>query len=372
MKKKVFFILFMLIWIFLILANIFIKTPVFSEQENRMLAKFPSFSWDALVSGEYAKQLDTYINDHFVFRDQWLKLESLEEIIQGKTEHNDVYIGKEGSLFEKFQMTQTKWNHLQDTTQRIKRFADKLDVPSYMLLIPNAIFIYPEKLPQNAVVTDQKEVINKTYEELRNTVQTIDVSSCLSKHKEEYLYFKTDHHMTSDGAYWVYEQFCQAVGIVPRQKQEWNRIRVSNSFLGTLDSKVQRIGQESDEIVVYQSQANLTLKQVDYDGKIQNSIFAPEYLEKKDKYSYFLNGNNAKIVIKTNIQNAKKILIIKDSYAHNFIPFLCEHYEEIHVIDPRYYRASISEYIQKQKVTECLFLYNVSNFVTDLGLRSLT
>ena len=146
---------------------------------------------------------------------------------------------------------------------------------------------------------------------------------------------------------------------------------VSKEFLGTFDSKAQVINQEKDQIDIYLNSYNQDIISAEYDKETTNSIFNKEYLDKKDKYSFFLNGNNAKVVIKTKVENDKKLLVIKDSYAHIMAQFLCQNYEEIHFIDPRYYKASLTEYIKQNNITEILFLYNVSNIVTDLGILSL-
>ena len=94
-------------------------------------------------------------------------------------------------------------------------------------------------------------------------------------------------------------------------------------------------------------------------------------MDKKDKYSYFLNGNNAKVVIKTNVNNGKKLLVIKDSYSHIMAQFLCQNYEEVHFLDPRYYNLPLMDYCKENDIDETLFLYNVSNLVSDLGIRNV-
>ena len=96
-----------------------------------------------------------------------------------------------------------------------------------------------------------------------------------------------------------------------------------------------------------------------------------EYLDKKDKYSFFLNGNNAKVVVKTNVENNRNLLVIKDSYAHIMAQFLCQNFEEIHFIDPRYYKLSLTEYATENNITDILFLYNISNMISDLGILSV-
>ena len=154
------------------------------------------------------------------------------------------------------------------------------------------------------------------------------------------------------------------------KKYKFKKEIVSTDFLGTFDSKAQVFNQEKDIIEAYKSNENEDVEG-DYDGVIYNSIFNEDYLNKKDKYSYFLNGNSAKVVIKTKVKNGKKLLVIKDSYAHALAQFLCQNYEEIHFIDPRYYKLSISDYIKENDITDIVFLYNVSNIVTDVNIRTI-
>lgn len=367
MKNKIFFITFILIWAILIILNIFKTNRTFSEQENRVLARVPEFSLEELVNGEYSKNLDNYINDHFIFRDGWLKVNSGMELVLQKTEVNDVYVGKDGYLFEKFRFNE---KNIKIATERIENFSKNVEIPVYFILIPNSIYINQDKLPSNVYVENQEQIINNMYENMVYT-KTIDVTDDLKENKDKYIFFKTDHHMTSDGAYLIYKKYCEEIGINPSKKEEFQREVVSTEFLGTFDSKAQILNQQMDEIVVYKNEANTNLTSVQYDNTTTESIFNEEYLKVKDKYSYFLNGNNSKVVVKTKVQNGRKLLVVKDSYAHIMAQFLCENYEEIHFIDPRYYRLSISEYVVNNDITECLFLYNVSNLVNDVGIRNV-
>lgn len=240
------------------------------------------------------------------------------------------------------------------------------------MLIPNSIYINQDKLPQYAETYNQKEIINNFYNSLDSKINTINVVDILLENKDKYLYFKTDHHMTSYGTYLAYTKLCRAVNIEPQNIDNFELKTVSKEFLGTFDSKAQVINQEKDQIDIYLNSYNQDIISAEYDKETTNSIFNKEYLDKKDKYSFFLNGNNAKVVIKTKVENEKKLLVIKDSYAHIMAQFLCQNYEEIHFIDPRYYKASLTEYIKQNNITEILFLYNVSNIVTDLGILSLS
>ena len=370
MKNKIFFTMFMIFWILLIVLNVVIKNENFSEQENRYLAKLPSFSFEKLVSGKYQEEMDNYINDHFVFRNSWIKIKSLAEIALGKTENNNVYIGKDGYLFEKFEYTKENKKQIDRIINKVNEFSDKVDIPIYFMLIPNSIYIQKEKLPDNVIPENQEEIINEIYKKLNDNINKINVTDVLLNNNDKYIFFKTDHHMTSLGAYLTYNEFCLATNKQLKLLQNFEEKIVSKDFLGTFDSKAQVPNQETDIISIYVNEKNKNV-QVQYDNEITNSIYNEDYLSKKDKYSFFLNGNNAKVVVKTNVQNGKKLLLIKDSYSHIMAQFLCQDYEEVHFIDPRYYKLSLSEYTINNEITEILFLYNVSNIVSDLGLVTI-
>ena len=161
----------------------------------------------------------------------------------------------------------------------------------------------------------------------------------------------------------AYTKLCSAMNIEAEDLSNFEHKTVSTSFLGTFDSKAQVPNQEKDQIEIYLNEKNTNIKSAEYDNETTDSIFNTEYLDKKDKYSYFLNGNNAKVVVKTNVENGKKLLVIKDSYAHIMAQFLCQNFEEIHFIDPRYYKAPLTDYITQNNITEVLFLYNTSNLI---------
>jgi len=370
MKNKIFFGIIICVWGALIVLNFVVPNEEFSEQENRNLAKLPKYSWDKLVSGKYAEELDNYINDHFIFRNTWLKIKSFSELALGKDENNDVYIGKDGYLFERITVTDSNLNNIKTASNRINNLAIKLDIPVYNILVPNSIYINEDKLPDNVVTYNQEQLIKGMYANMPDT-QNIDVINTLKQNKDKYIFFKTDHHMTSYGAYLVYEEFCKVANIPARKLSEFKEIEVSNDFLGTFDSKAQIINQEPDVISIYKNKKNNNIQKNKYDNQTTKSIYNTDYLTKKDKYSFFLNGNNAKVVVKTKVNNNKKLLVVKDSYAHIMAQFLCQNYEEVHFIDPRYYNLPISNYIEENNITEVLFLYNVSNILTDVGIRNV-
>lgn len=184
------------------------------------------------------------------------------------------------------------------------------------MLVPNSIEIYKENLPENATLPTQEEDIKKLYSQMKYA-KTINVLDSIKQAKNEEIYYKTDHHMTSLGAYLLYVSYCKKAGITPAALTEFTEKEVSSCFLGTFDSKARLPNQTPDRITIFENEKNTDLKEVIYDSEISKSIYNEEYLSKKDKYSYFLNGNNSKVVVKTKVENGQKLLVIKDSYAHN-------------------------------------------------------
>ncbi len=375
MKNKIFFAIFMTIWILIIILNFIWPKQVFSEEENRMLATIPRFSFASFVSGEYLNGVNDYINDHFAFRDIYLKLNSWWEVkVMGKKENNDVYIGDEGYLFEKFEYGEEEKQNIEENVASISQFAQVMQeqkIPTYFVLVPNSIYVNRDKLPKNVEVPSQKEIIRTVYQNTENT-KNIEVTSALEQeNRQKPVYFKTDHHMNSDGAYVVYNTFCTTANLQAVPIQDFTKVTVSNEFLGTFDSKAQLINQVPDELFVYENETNTNIEEAIYDRETTDSIFNAEYLEGKDKYSYFLNGNNSRAIIKTKVNNGRKLLVIKDSYAHIMAQFLCENYEEVHFLDPRYTNFNYAEYVQENGITDVLFLYNVSNFLTDTNVTKI-
>ena len=372
MKNKIFFGMFMAVWVIMIILNFVWPKQTFSASENRMLAVIPRFSFEDFVSGEYLGGVDSYINDHFAFRDFYLKLNSWWEIdVMGKKENNNVYIGKDDFLFEKFEYGDEEKNNVFKNTTAISNFAEdmqKNNINTFFTLVPNSIYINADKLPDNVEVPNQKEIIEEIYTNTKNTHNVNVTQALIEENKKQQLYFKTDHHMNSDGAYVVYKEFCNSAEITPVPLSDFERVVITEDSLGTFDSKAQVYGQKPDTIWVYKNDANTNIKEAIYDKETTNSIFNESFLEGKDKYSYFLNGNNSKVVVKTNVDNDKKILVIKDSYAHIMSQFLCQNYSEVHFLDPRYTNFNYEEYIQENGITDVLFLYNVSTFVQDKDL----
>ena len=361
--KKIISIVVTLIIIVLLVLFIVLPKSNFSSNENRYLEKFPKLSIESLLDGSYMLNIEAYVEDHFPFREFFLNLKTNVFKLSGMTKQSDVYFGRDGYLLQEYNEPVNS-----DKIIRIvNRFVDGLEnVNVDFLLVPTSIYVNSDKLPNNSIVFNQGNVIDY-YKEKLNT-NFIDVKDALLSSDNDYLYYKTDHHWTTYGANEAYLVYCKEKGLTP---YEFDFELVSNKFYGTLYSKVIDNSLESDSIhrvlddniyEVYYETSDLT----------KGSMYEEKYLNEKDKYSYFLDNNHALITITNkSLNNNNELLVIKDSYANSFIPLIAKHYEKIHVIDPRYYRLSISDYIKDNGISNVLFLYNILTIDDDMGIVSI-
>lgn len=336
----------------------------FSETENRYLADFPKYSFESLQSGRYIEKLEDYLTDHFPLRDIMMSLKTETYKLLGIKEINEVYIGKDGYLIEQFK----KIKNLDRISNIINKFQDKLGFKVDVMFVPTSVSVNKDKLPNYAINDDQIGAIKEFYSKLNTN--NIDVYSSLIENKNNYqLYYKLDHHWTTFGAYIAYLEYCKINDIAPITDYQINE--VTKEFYGTLYSKTNDYSLKADSIHTFDVK-NSDYKVIYDNEKETNTLYEESYLSKKDKYSYFLDNNHSIIEITNNkLNNDKEILIIKDSYANSFVPFIVNHYESTYVIDPRYYKLSISEFIKEKQISNVLFLYNMNTINDDLGIVSV-
>lgn len=197
------------------------------------------------------------------------------------------------------------------------------------------------------------------------------MNSLFTAHSTESLYYKTDHHWTTYGAFLAYSAWCKMNGI-STDINEFEIESVTEEFQGTLHSKVLGTHCAFDKIELFKRKNEIQYRvEFNFGKTYSDTVYAMERLSQKDKYQVFLNGNHPEITIKTSQTNGKHLLIVKDSFANAFIPFLLNDYETIHIIDPRYYHGNIDEYIKDNNINEYLFLYNIKNFCEDKNIPNV-
>ncbi|HCX62760.1 MAG TPA: hypothetical protein DHU59_10020 [Clostridiales bacterium] len=286
--------------------------------------------------------------------------------IEHTPEHvgNFVIINSVG--YEKFKFSKYNANVYIDS---INKYAANLgsDVKIYNLIAPTSSeFNMPDKYSD--LSDSQKDGIQYAYSNMNNKVITVDAYSNIEANKDEYLYFKTDHHWTGLGAYRAYESFMKTKKEEPVQLEKYKKIDSENKYLGSIYNMTQneRLENNLDDIWYYNPLLPVKYSAINRDETSwsSNQIVFPSYFEHSRKYSVFMGGDAAFSHIEADSQTEKKILVIKDSYGNAFIPFLIPHYVDIFIVDPRYYNDNIYELIEENKIDEVLII----NYSTVLQL----
>lgn len=364
-------LLFFLLPVIVLVSSIILPDTGFSEKENRILASRPALKLDQIISGVYEKQFETYENDQFPLRDMWITLKANTDRLMGKVEENGVYLGKNGYLMEAFNApSQTQYDA---TVNAMTSFAQKhSDLKQYALIAPNSVNILKSNLPAFAPTDDQNPWIDKLKDSLTSAgVTFIDIRDTFTDHKTEDLYYHTDHHWTTLGAYYAYLQAAAVMGI-DTSSDSYDKAPVSQTFKGTLSAKSGFRSGETDELDVFLPNGDNTLSSVvNYvdEQKKSASFYDTSKLNTRDKYALFFGGNHAQIKISTPTESNNTLLVLKDSYANSFVPFLAQHYRKIIMIDPRYYYGDLEQLLQVENVQEVLYLYNANTFFADTSLE---
>lgn len=365
-------VLFFCVLCVLSVATLCGKKRSFSENENRALAKRPSLSADTVLDKSFMNGVETYLSDHFVAREAWITAKYESERVLGKEELGGVYVTPDRLILKQ---AEPDPDIAEASVNAINRFAQSCKAPVYFLLAPTASAIYADTLPEHAPNLDQKAWIDNIGSRLSDQVTQIDVYNTMKSMREEYIYYRTDHHWTSYGAYCAYKTAIKKLGVSPISYDHYNIEHASSNFRGTLYSRCLYDGVEPDILDIYTNKDGDPVQSLSvYDGVKEityDSLYFRDFLKQKDQYSTFLGQNAAKLTIRTNVNTDKRLLVIKDSYANAMIPFLAQHYQEIVVLDLRYVRGLYQDLVSPDAFSQVLILYNTSNFATDQNLRLL-
>ena len=371
-QEKLVGIIFILTLFLFLIINVIVPDREKSVQENRMLATKPKFRLSSLISGDYDEKFEAYMDDQFVGRDMWRKLKVAVDRISGSRLENGVYIGTNGQLLEQIEVADE--NHLAANIKAIKSFSESQSkIPVRMMLVPDAANVLNHSLPALAKPEDQTQMFSMVRKDLGDSVEWIDVSTELNKHKTEKIYYKTDHHWTTLGAFYAFQAAAPSLGIDGDLSGKYVSYTVSDSFNGMLESKSGVNLGEKEQIDIYVPTEEDTDLIVDYvdEGKRSTSLYDSSKLKEKDQYTVFLGGNSSLLDIRTVSTSTKRLLLVKDSFANSFIPFLTPYYREIVVVDPRYYSGTINDLMDSYRISEVLFLYSGNTFFKDNNISGV-
>ncbi|MCC3863955.1 MAG: DHHW family protein [Terrisporobacter othiniensis] len=363
-------LLFILFLVLFVGANIITKDKTFSKTENRMLAGKPKFLVDKLLEGRFTSKFEDYVVDQFIGRDFFTNVKINMDKLLGKKESNGVFLGEDGYLVENFNKPNEE--AVKENIQAINNFCTRYkNIKQYMLISPTAVSILKDKLPMDAPIMDQEAYLQSYKDKLPQSVSFVDNYKTMHDHRNEYIYYKTDHHWTSLGAFYSYKELAKSMGLEERPEDYYTQQMVSNDFFGALSSKSGYDVEEGDKVNIYlpakEDIEHVVVNYVEEQERIA-TLYSSEALEQKDNYEVFLKGNHPLVKIKTDANNNKTLLLFKDSYANSFIPFLVKDFSKIIVVDPRYYYEDIDSLMQQENVNEVLYLYNANTFFNDTSL----
>lgn len=335
----------------------------FSELENRALQQQPAFTASALLAGTLADETERYLADQFILRDECVEAKTVMDAIAGRKEFNGVYYAG-GRLMERVdEPDETK---LAANITAVRKLAAATDVPVTLALVPTAADVYQDTLPAGAPSADQQALLARISRE--TGVPAADLAAPLRRHRDEYIFYRTDHHWTSLGAYYGAEALLDSLGQTIAPLDSFQPERVSENFNGTLYSSSGVRTVKPDAIDIYVPQGNAEVESWRSGAPEPGALYDRSYLDQKDQYSMFLGGNQPLAVIRTGNPGGR-LLLVRDSYADSLAPFLIAHFSEIHLFDARYFKQPISAYIAQNEIDQTVLLFSLPNFLSDTNLQ---
>lgn len=362
MRNKIIASFFCLLLAVSALAGLIMPDRYYSEREKRTLTQKPKFTVADFTSGKFGDKLENYLTEQVPLRDGWVTMKTYMELAVGKRESGGIYICKDQYLMDKF--TSYSKKQLTANANALATLQKQLaaeGISMKTILVPVAAQVLTDQLPAYAPVADYAAILQVLTDA---GVDTTDVLSTLAAHSSENIYYRTDHHWTSLGAYYAY---CAWRGIEPNA-DEWTKEVLCDNFHGTTWNKVPLPTVPAEEITAWYKHANrnVSYNSGDYET---NSIYERKYLDGSDQYAVFLNSNQAQTVIEGSGKSGK-LLLIKDSYGNTFSQFPVEDYAEVHVIDLRFFKGDVVEYAKENRITDTLVLYGAQGFAGDKNLQA--
>ena len=396
-----------------IVGIMFFFRPDTSEVEKRKLAEFPKPTLSSFLNGEYFYDLSLWYSDTYPMRDGLIaadqKIESLygitpstmmvgsrkisddipdideaqensgneqpqeveqisapdsramESEIQKQIQQN-LYV-KDGAAYSLYYYDQTAADIY---TSALSKAAGELEGKTnvYSILVPNnSGAMLSDRELEALGGADQEQAIDYYYN-LSEGVKTVDTIKTLREHNDEYLYFRTDHHWTQLAAYYVYQNFCEEKGIRPNELSDFQKMTFS-PFLGTFYQELQNedMAANPDFVDAYIPMATNDMTYWETDGSQVNWHVIQDVTgwNKNSLYSCFIGGDKPLVQINNpNLSDGSSCVVVKESYGNSFVPFLVDHYQTVYVIDFRYTKNNVMDFVQEHNVQDLIIINNIS------------
>ena len=335
----------------------------FSEDENRGLTTFPKFSLEALVDGSYTSDIGKFYSDQFPARRFFVEFKAVSELAQLKMQNNSVIPGQNGALVKRQEYTD--YSYVRKNMAAINKFRDALaedNIPVTVAIAPRSIDVLAHTLhplygdSRSAAVWDILGEYEPDATDLRDALTAAAKSG-------EYVWYNTDHHWTTQGAYMVYAMLGEALGYTPKAQSYFTVETVSEEFYGTTYSSSGLYSTAPDTMQYYRYKGDESyVVENMLTGTKLDGFYDLALLDTKDKYSSFIGGNNAHVRVYDTAATAKKptLILVKDSFAHSLVPFLAIHFD-LEIIDLRSYVGSVAALARETEACGVLVLNGADN-----------
>ncbi len=348
----------------MLLLFVLLPAQEYSSTERRYLADAPEATLESLLDRELGEDVEGYLADHFPGRNFFVGVNAYWNLLTGRNTAGSVYYGKQGYLIRPPESCPTE--QLEKNLSRFNEFAASTGLPATLLMVPAAGDVLEDKLPDNHAPYRYKECLALA-QDICGSMRVTDLEEPLEKASETaQVYYKTDHHLTSEGCYAVYGAFCEAQGREALPPDAYT-VTSFDGFHGTTwtSSGYWLTAPEPLEIWDSGTEFSVTISEKGKDDVIADSVFFLQNLQSDDMYTVFLDGNHAQVHIHNPSADGGSLLVLRDSYGHCTAPFIAEDYRDVILIDLRYYRDSLLPLIKEYGVTELAVLYGLDSMLTD-------
>lgn len=360
-------LIFPLIIVAALLIHLLLPDRTFSDVENRQLQSFPAFTAAGLADGSDFTDMDDWFADQFPGRDLFFHLNYLVKKATGVKQISDVFLGSD-QLFQQAEAPQA--DVVDANTSALNAFALSTEAPVRLMIVPTSAQVQKKRLPSLATSWNEQAALKDIEGQLDKNILHLDASAALEAQKDDYIYYRSDHHWTTYGAYLAFREYAKSCQFELPDLSSYLIYPVSDNFEGTLASKTGSVGIK-DQIDIYAPATNPDYICTYSDGTKKRTVYDLEALKHKDQYQVFFGGNEPLIRLEMNNSQSGHLLVLKDSYANCFIPFLIPYYRTITIVDPRYYYDDLSQLMQSDLISDVLVLFNYNNFTSDASLASV-
>lgn len=359
---------------FCILASIFLiaifspekKVSKYSDKKEIKAGKLTPRNF---VDGKFGLENEKYVNDKFALNGILSRINSSFTSFLGQKERNGVYKSDDSFLIENFDTPNEDVMNIQVAAIN-NFFSSYKDCSMSLIIVPTKAEILKEKLPSGAYTKNQADYI-KLYNKSVPNLKTVNLIEILNNHRDEYIYYKTDSNWTSLGSYYSYKEVANKLGLDTRD-DKFKACAVSTDYNGNLSEKSKFNKSVKDNVFVYFNSHSEFESLVTYsDGTKKATMYDKGALDTDNKLNVFFGKEDKLVRIDSTSMEPRKLLVIGDSYAKSFVPFLAEHYETIFMVDPSLYKSSVKELMDKNKITDVMILYSTINLEKDRNLENL-